>query len=117
VRGGWFREATIRECIEARARGDKALHKHWSEELFMLESFVRVIDLPPGRERFSLESQLTYRQMHMTLLELDVFQAEQGLSHARKWLEIDNVGAEDVRLAEVQLRKAQKALTKYRSLE
>src|SRR5215217_7433576 len=85
VRGGWFREVAITELVFAGIRGEGALAEHWREELFRLQGFVRAVDLPPGRERFHFEDKLTYRQMHLTILELHVSLAEERLSRERQW--------------------------------
>jgi len=116
VRGGWFREVAITELVFAGIRGDGALAEHWREELFRLQGFVRAVDLPPGRERFHFEDKLTYRQMHLTILELHVSLAEERLSRERQWqAKGDDYGTtEDVRLAEEELREAQDAVERWR---
>ncbi|MDP9437836.1 MAG: DUF3102 domain-containing protein [Actinomycetota bacterium] len=83
TRAGWFRETAIREWAYYHHR-DEAKAAHWQEELDKLDRIVRAVDMPPGRERFGLERQLNYQEMHLTLVELDVVLAKKRLESAKR---------------------------------
>ena len=70
-RAAWFREVAIRERVFAALYEDESGFNHWRDQLIMLESIVRPIDLPAGRERFGLLDRLTGAQCLKTIAQLD----------------------------------------------
>lgn len=67
---GYEREFAIYGAVFSAAKGRPGDRPKWDAEIDRLERVVRPVDIPPSRERASLEDRLTYRQMHRTIAEL-----------------------------------------------
>jgi hypothetical protein len=67
---GHEREYAIYGTVFSAAWGRPEDRPKWEAEIDRLERVVRPVDIPPSRERSSLEDRLTYRQMHRTIAEL-----------------------------------------------
>lgn len=67
---GHEREYAIYGAVFSAAKGRPEDRPKWDAEIDRLERVVRPVDVPPSRERASLEDRLTYRQMHKTIAEL-----------------------------------------------
>ena len=67
---GHEREYAIYGAVFSAAKGRPEDRPKWDAEIDRLERVVRPVDIPPSRERASLEDRLTYRQMHKTIAEL-----------------------------------------------
>lgn len=67
---GHEREYAIYGAAFSSVKGRPEDLPKWNSKIDRLERVVRPVDIPPSRERSSLEDRLTYRQMHETIAEL-----------------------------------------------